>query len=95
MTDVAKGSLYRLQYNFDMTEILIFAAKGNYVMWKQQILPPGMVRQIFPQDKKEQKRRSQQQNSGSWRKVEGHMVTTLKTKESSKLSWEHVFPRPC
>lgn len=71
MTDVAKGSLYRLQYNFDMTEILIFAAKGNYVMWKQQILPPGMVRQIFPQDKKEQKRRSQQQNSGSWRKVEG------------------------
>lgn len=41
MTDVAKGSLYRLQYNFDITGILIFAAKGKYVMWKQQILPRG------------------------------------------------------
>lgn len=42
-----------MQYNFDMTGVLIFAVKGIYVVWEQQTQPQGMVRQIYPEQRKQ------------------------------------------
>lgn len=51
-----------------------------------------MVRQIFPQEQQEQKRRSRQQNPGSW-KVEGHMIIQSEDKRKLKAKLVACVPQ--
>lgn len=55
MTDVAIGPLYKMQYNFNITRIFIFAAKGNYVGTTNTATQNGEA--DFPKEQRRQERK--------------------------------------